>query len=167
MPVITLPDGSQRTFDNPVTVAEVAASIGSGLAKAALAGKVGGKLVDTSFSIANDSKLEIVTDKHPDALEIIRHSTAHLLAQAVQRAESPHQVHRVNAHNAMIRQQRRQRVQRDAIVRVVERGHNAHAVRDVEIRVAGRHRLTLKGEWLGHGQLDDVERLARGRPEGF
>jgi threonyl-tRNA synthetase len=63
MPVITLPDGSQRTFDNPVTVAEVAASIGSGLAKAALAGKVGGKLVDTSFSIANDSKLEIVTDK--------------------------------------------------------------------------------------------------------
>jgi threonyl-tRNA synthetase len=84
MPVITLPDGSQRTFDNPVTVAEVAASIGSGLAKAALAGKVAGKLVDTSFSIANDSKLEIVTDKHPDALEIIRHSTAHLLAQAVQ-----------------------------------------------------------------------------------
>ena len=84
MPVITLPDGSQRTFDNPVTVAEVAASIGSGLAKAALAGKVGGKLVDTAFSIANDSKLEIVTDKHPDALEIIRHSTAHLLAQAVQ-----------------------------------------------------------------------------------
>ena len=84
MPVITLPDGSQRTFDNPVTVAEVAASIGSGLAKAALAGKVAGKLVDTSYSIANDSKLEIVTDKHPDALEIIRHSTAHLLAQAVQ-----------------------------------------------------------------------------------
>ena len=83
MPVITLPDGSQRTFDNPVTVAEVAASIGSGLAKAALAGKVAGKLVDTSFSIANDSKLEIVTDKHPDALEIIRHSTAHVLAQAV------------------------------------------------------------------------------------
>ena len=84
MPVITLPDGSQRTFDNPVTVAEVAASIGSGLAKAALAGKVGGKLVDTSFPIVADSKLEIVTDKHPDALEIIRHSTAHLLAQAVQ-----------------------------------------------------------------------------------
>jgi threonyl-tRNA synthetase len=84
MPVITLPDGSQRIFDNPVTVAEVAASIGSGLAKAALAGKVGGKLVDTSFSIVSDSKLEIVTDKHPDALEIIRHSTAHLLAQAVQ-----------------------------------------------------------------------------------
>jgi len=84
MPVITLPDGSQRSFENPVTVAEVAASIGAGLAKAALAGKVGGQLVDTSFSIAADSKLEIVTDKHPDALEIIRHSTAHLLAQAVQ-----------------------------------------------------------------------------------
>jgi len=84
MPVITLPDGSQRSYDNPVTVAEVAASIGAGLAKAALAGKVAGKLVDTSFAIADDSKLEIVTDKHPDALEIIRHSTAHLLAQAVQ-----------------------------------------------------------------------------------
>ena len=84
MPVITLPDGSQRTFDKSVTVAEVAANIGSGLAKAALAGKVAGKLVDTSFAIATDTRLEIVTDKHPDALEVIRHSTAHLLAQAVQ-----------------------------------------------------------------------------------
>ena len=84
MPVVTLPDGSQRTFDHAVTVAEVAASIGAGLAKAALAGKVSGKLVDTSFEIAQDSRLEIVTDKHPDALEVIRHSTAHLLAQAVQ-----------------------------------------------------------------------------------
>ena len=77
MPVITLPDGSQRNFDHPVTVAEVAASIGAGLAKAALAGKVGSKLVDTSFSLIDDARLEIVTDKHPDALEIIRHSTAH------------------------------------------------------------------------------------------
>ena len=84
MPVITLPDGSQRSFDHPVTVAEVAANIGSGLAKAALAGKVGGRLVDTSFVLAQDSRLEIVTDRHPDALEVIRHSTAHLLAQAVQ-----------------------------------------------------------------------------------
>jgi threonyl-tRNA synthetase len=84
MPVITLPDGSQRTFDQPVTVAQVAASIGTGLAKAALAGKVSGKLVDTSSTIAQDAALEIVTDKHPDALEIIRHSTAHLLAQATQ-----------------------------------------------------------------------------------
>ena len=84
MPVITLPDGSQRTFDQPVTVAQVAASIGSGLAKAALAGKVSGKLVDTSFPIAADAALEIVTDRHPDALEVIRHSTAHLLAQATQ-----------------------------------------------------------------------------------
>ncbi|MFM7625364.1 MAG: TGS domain-containing protein, partial [Gammaproteobacteria bacterium] len=84
MPVITLPDGSQRTFDQPVTVAQVAASIGTGLAKAALAGKVSGKLVDTSFAIAQDAALEIVTDKHPDALEVIRHSTAHLLAQATQ-----------------------------------------------------------------------------------
>jgi len=84
MPVVTLPDGSQRTFDQAVTVAEVAASIGAGLAKAALAGKVSGKLVDTTFKIVEDSRLEIVTDKHPDVLEVIRHSTAHLLAQAVQ-----------------------------------------------------------------------------------
>ena len=84
MPVITLPDGSQRTFERAVTVAEVAASIGTGLAKAALAGKVSGKLVDTSFPIVDDARLEIVTEKHVDALEVIRHSTAHLLAQAVQ-----------------------------------------------------------------------------------
>ena len=84
MPVITLPDGSQRTFDQPVTIAEVASSIGTGLARAAIAGKVSGKLVDTSFAIASDARLEIVTDKHPDALEVVRHSTAHLLAQAVQ-----------------------------------------------------------------------------------
>ncbi len=82
---ITLPDGSQRPFEHPVTVAEVAASIGAGLAKAALAGKVDGKLVDTSFRIDHDAALEIVTDKHPDALDVLRHSTAHLLAQAVQR----------------------------------------------------------------------------------
>jgi threonyl-tRNA synthetase len=82
---ITLPDGSQRPFEPPVSVAEVAASIGPGLAKAALAGKVDGKLVDTSFRIGHDAALEIVTDKHPDALDVLRHSTAHLLAQAVQR----------------------------------------------------------------------------------
>ncbi len=85
MPAITLPDGSQRAFEQPVTVAEVAASIGPGLAKAALAGKVDGQLVDTSHRIENDAALEIVTDKHADALEILRHSTAHLLAQATQR----------------------------------------------------------------------------------
>jgi len=85
MPNITLPDGSQRPFDHPVTVAEVAASIGAGLAKAALAGKVDGKLVDTSYRIERDASLEIVTEKHPDALDVLRHSTAHLLAQAVQR----------------------------------------------------------------------------------
>ncbi|HEX6832029.1 MAG TPA: TGS domain-containing protein, partial [Rudaea sp.] len=79
---ITLPDGSQKQFENAVTVQDVAASIGAGLAKAALAGKVDGKLVDTSFSIDHDAKLEIVTEKSPDALDIIRHSTAHLLAQA-------------------------------------------------------------------------------------
>lgn len=80
---ITLPDGSQRQFPGPVTVAEVAASIGSGLAKAALAGKVDGKLVDTSYRIEVDAALAIVTAKDADGLEVIRHSTAHLLAYAV------------------------------------------------------------------------------------
>jgi len=84
MPVITLPDGSQRTYAEPVTVAQVAADIGPGLAKAALAGKVDGKLVDTSFVVDRDAALAIVTGKDPEGLEIIRHSTAHLLAQAVQ-----------------------------------------------------------------------------------
>ena len=84
MPIITLPDGSQRSFDQPVTVAQVAAAIGAGLAKAALAGVVDGKLVDTSHTLAADAQLAIVTDKSPEALEVIRHSTAHLLAQAVQ-----------------------------------------------------------------------------------
>jgi len=80
---ITLPDGSRREFPGPVTVAEVAASIGAGLAKAAIAGRVDGRLVDTSHVIANDASLAIVTDKDADGLEIIRHSTAHLLAYAV------------------------------------------------------------------------------------
>jgi threonyl-tRNA synthetase len=83
MPLVTLPDGSQRRFDHPVTVAEVASSIGAGLAKAALAGRVDGKLVDTSHVINGDAHLAIVTDKDPAGLEVIRHSTAHLLAQAV------------------------------------------------------------------------------------
>src|SRR5690349_17006404 len=83
MPAITLPDGSKREFPKPVTVAEVAASIGPGLAKAALAGKVDGKVVDTSFTLSHDATLSIVTDRDPDGLEVIRHSTAHLLAQAV------------------------------------------------------------------------------------
>ncbi len=82
---ITLPDGSQRQFDAPVTVQEVAASIGAGLAKATLAGKVDGRLVDASHRIDHDASLAIVTDKSPEALDILRHSTAHLLAQAVQR----------------------------------------------------------------------------------
>ena len=80
---ITLPDGSQRQFPGPVTVADVAASIGTGLAKAALGGKVDGKLVDTSYTIAQDASLAIVTAKDADGLEMIRHSTAHLLAYAV------------------------------------------------------------------------------------
>lgn len=82
MPLITLPDGSQKQFPNPVTVQEVAASIGAGLAKAALAGEVNGKLVDTFYRIENDAKLRIITDKDPEGVEVIRHSTAHLLAQA-------------------------------------------------------------------------------------
>ncbi|MCX7673306.1 MAG: threonine--tRNA ligase [Thiobacillaceae bacterium] len=83
MPQITLPDGSVRSFDRPVTVAEVAASIGPGLARAALAGKVDGRLVDTSYVIDRDASLAIVTDRDPEGLELIRHSTAHLLAYAV------------------------------------------------------------------------------------
>ena len=83
MPVVTLPDGSQRRYEHPVRVDEVAAGIGAGLARAALAARVDGKLVDTSFVIDRDASLAIVTDKDPAGLEILRHSTAHLLAQAV------------------------------------------------------------------------------------
>ena len=83
LPNIKLPDGSVKTFPGPVTVAEVAQSIGAGLARAALAGKVDGRLVDTSFRIEGDAALAIVTDRDPEGLDIIRHSTAHLLAQAV------------------------------------------------------------------------------------
>src|SRR3954467_7489618 len=83
MPVVTLPDGSQRRFEKPVTVDEVAADIGAGLRKAALAGRVNGKLVDTSHLISSDVELAIVTEKDPDGIDVIRHSTAHLLAQAV------------------------------------------------------------------------------------
>ena len=83
MPVIRLPDGSERQFDNPVTVADVAMSIGAGLAKAALAGQVNGKLVDTSTLIDSDADLSIITDKSAEGVDIIRHSTAHLLAYAV------------------------------------------------------------------------------------
>jgi threonyl-tRNA synthetase len=83
MPVITLPDGSQREFDRPVTVMDVAASIGAGLAKATLAGKVNDQLVDAGKLIAEDSSLQIITANNDEGLEVIRHSTAHLLAQAV------------------------------------------------------------------------------------
>ena len=83
MVAITLPDGSVRQFEKPVTVGEVAAAIGPGLAKAALGGKVDGKLVDVSHTIAGDAKLAIVTDRDPEGLDLIRHSAAHLLAYAV------------------------------------------------------------------------------------
>jgi len=83
MPLVTLPDGSQRDFVQPVTVAEVAKTIGAGLARAALAGKVDGRLVDTSYLISDDAQLAIVTERDPEGLEVIRHSTAHLMAYAV------------------------------------------------------------------------------------
>ena len=84
MPNVTLPHGSVKSYDQSLTVAEVASSIGSGLAKAAIAGEIDGQLVDTSFMIENDSDLAIITNKDDKALEVIRHSTAHLLAQATQ-----------------------------------------------------------------------------------
>jgi threonyl-tRNA synthetase len=84
MPVITLPDNSTREFDTPITVEGVAADIGPGLAKAALAGRVDGELVDTHYLIEQDANLAIITDRDEEGLEIIRHSTAHLLAMAVQ-----------------------------------------------------------------------------------
>ena len=83
MPEIRLPDGSKRQFEGDVTVAEVAQNIGAGLARAALAGRVNDQLVDLSFVIRQDSDLAIITDKNPEGLEVIRHSTAHLLAYAV------------------------------------------------------------------------------------
>ncbi len=84
MPIITLPDGSKKPFDSPVSVHQVAESIGPGLAKAALAGRVDGTLVDTSHIIDKDAQLAIITNKDDDGLEVIRHSCAHLMAQAVQ-----------------------------------------------------------------------------------
>ena len=84
MPNVTLPDGTVKSYEQSLTVADVASSIGSGLAKAAIAGEVDGQLVDTSFMIENDSDVAIITNKDEKALEVIRHSTAHLLAQATQ-----------------------------------------------------------------------------------
>ena len=83
MPAITLPDGNIKSFDAPVTVAAVAAAIGAGLAKAALGGRVDGREVDTSYLLEQDCALSIITSKDEAGVEIIRHSTAHLLAQAV------------------------------------------------------------------------------------
>ena len=83
MPIITLPDGSQKAFDQSVTVGEVAAAIGPGLARAAVAGRVDGRLVDTSHRIDRDATLAIVTERDPEGVDVIRHSTAHLMAHAV------------------------------------------------------------------------------------
>ncbi|MCB1664458.1 MAG: threonine--tRNA ligase [Pseudomonadales bacterium] len=85
MPTVVLPDGSSRSFDGPVSVADIAASIGAGLARAALAGRVDGKLVDTSYTVDHDCELAIITERDTDGLEVLRHSCAHLMAQAVQR----------------------------------------------------------------------------------
>ncbi len=84
MPVVTLPDGSSRSYDNPVSVADIASDIGPGLAKAALAGKVDGAMVDTSFVIDTDAEIAIITGKSEEALELVRHDAAHVMAQAVQ-----------------------------------------------------------------------------------
>ena len=127
MPVITLPDGSKREYPIALTVAEVAASIGAGLAKAAIAGRVDGVLVDTSFLIERDAQLAIVTDKDADGLEIIRHSTSHLMAYAVKELFPEAQV---------------------TIGPVVEEGLSRHA-RSLGARQGGRvfqvHRRTLQG----------------------
>ena len=85
MPQVSLPDGSKRDYENPVTVSEIAESIGAGLAKAALAGRVDGSLVDTSYLVSNDAEVAIVTERDEDGIEVLRHSCAHLMAQAVQR----------------------------------------------------------------------------------
>ena len=85
MPQVSLPDGSKRDYENPITVAEIAESIGAGLAKAALAGRVDGILVDTSYVVESDAEVTIVTERDEDGIEILRHSCAHLMAQAVQR----------------------------------------------------------------------------------
>ena len=84
MPVITLPDGSERQFDNPVSVMDIANDIGPGLAKATLAGKVDGKLVDAAFIIEDNAEVAIVTSRDEEALELLRHDAAHVMAQAVQ-----------------------------------------------------------------------------------
>jgi threonyl-tRNA synthetase len=83
MPVITLPDGSQRSFDHPVSIMQVAESIGAGLAKATVAGRVNGRLLDACDLITEDSELQIITPKDQEGLEIIRHSCAHLIGHAV------------------------------------------------------------------------------------
>src|SRR4051795_2070102 len=83
MPAIRLPDGSVKRFESPVTVAEIAAAIGAGLARAALAGKVDGKLVDLSHRVERDASVAIITERDKEGLDVIRHSTAHLLAYAV------------------------------------------------------------------------------------
>ncbi|RUQ35201.1 MAG: threonine--tRNA ligase [Candidatus Competibacteraceae bacterium] len=92
MPVITLPDGSQRVFDAPVSVHDIAAAIGPGLARVALAGKVNGRLVDTSRTLTEDAEVAIITERDPEGLDIIRHSSAHLLAHAVKQLHPSAQV---------------------------------------------------------------------------
>ena len=92
MPQVSLPDGSKRDYENPVTVSEIAESIGAGLAKAALAGRLDGALVDTSYLVSRDAEVAIVTERDEDGIEVLRHSCAHLMAQAVQRLFAKAQV---------------------------------------------------------------------------
>jgi threonyl-tRNA synthetase len=87
MPNIRLPDGSSKSFPTPVTVAEIAASIGAGLARAALAGKVNGKLVDTVYRVGADADVSIITERDAEGVDLLRHSTAHLLAHDIRAVE--------------------------------------------------------------------------------
>ena len=83
MPQVSLPDGSKRDYENPVTVSEIAESIGAGLAKAALAGRVDGALVDTSYLVSRDAEVAIVTERDEDGIEVLRHSCAHLMLSLI------------------------------------------------------------------------------------
>ena len=145
MPVITLPDGSQRQFEHAVTVMDVAADIGPGLAKATLAGEVDGQLVDASFEISTDAVLRIITAKDEEGLEIIRHSTAHLLAQAVQRVFPDAQV---------------------TIGPVIENGFYYDFAYAPGFKPEDLDRIASEMRRLVKDQLD-VERLVKGRGEAI
>jgi len=145
MPVITLPDGSQRQFDNAVSIMDVAADIGPGLAKATLAGDVDGQLLDASYVIEDDATLRIITSKDEEGLEIIRHSTAHLLAQAVQRVFEDAQV---------------------TIGPVIENGFYYDFAYDPGFKPEDLDRIAAEMRRLVKDQLD-IERIVMGRGEAI